>query len=77
MPDEKEPIPQFAKRIKQKYPQYKDVDDTELVNKMIEKYPEYRDRVQLEPVKKKDQSIASLGASILQQSVSGSGVPST
>jgi hypothetical protein len=59
MPDQ-EPIPQFAKRIKQKYPQYKDVDDTLLVQKITEKYPEYRDMVDMsgvsEPEKKKEPS---------------------
>lgn len=76
MPDEKEPIPQFAKRIKQKYPQYKDVEDTLLVNKIIEKYPEYKDQVDLgAPVKKKERgAIGSLGQSIISPvSVADSG----
>jgi cytochrome c556 len=54
MGDEKKlPIPQFAAKIKQKYPQYKDMDDTELVNKIIAKYPEYESHVDIS-AKKKD-----------------------
>jgi hypothetical protein len=41
MPDYKE----FAKKVKEKYPQYKDVDDLTLSQKMIEKYPEYKTQV--------------------------------
>ena len=33
---------EFAKKIKEKYPDYKDVDDLTLSKKMIEKYPEYK-----------------------------------
>jgi hypothetical protein len=49
MPDEKEPIPQFAARIKAKYPQYRDVDDTLLAKKIVEKYPEYGGMVDFGP----------------------------
>lgn len=45
MPVGKETIEQFAQRIKSKYPAYKDVPDTDLVNKIVDKHPEYRDRV--------------------------------
>lgn len=44
MPD-KVTIKEFAKKVKEKYPEYKDVDDTELTKKLIEKYPEYKDKV--------------------------------
>ena len=44
---------EFASTIKTKYPQYKDVDDLELSQKMVEKYPEYKDKVTFEPLKKK------------------------
>lgn len=56
MPDDKEPIPQFAARIKAKYPQYKDVDDTLLAKKIVEKFPEYGAMVDFgpEPSKKKE-----------------------
>lgn len=35
----------FAAKIKQKYPQYKNVEDIELANRIITKYPEYKDKV--------------------------------
>lgn len=38
-------VSDFASKIKQKYPQYQDVDDSTLVNKMIAKYPVYADKV--------------------------------
>lgn len=38
-------IDEFGKTIKQKYPQYQDIDDSELGQKMIEKYPQYNDMV--------------------------------
>jgi hypothetical protein len=43
---------EFSKKVKLKYPQYKDVDDVVLAKKMIEKYPEYADKVNF-AVKKK------------------------
>lgn len=48
-------VKDFAAKIKAKYPDYKDVDDTELTNKIIAKYPEYKDQVELnsDTVKKK------------------------
>ena len=36
---------EFSQSIKNKYPQYKDIDDLELANKMIAKYPEYSEKV--------------------------------
>lgn len=35
----------FAKKVKEKYPEYKNVDDIELAKKAVEKYPEYKDKV--------------------------------
>lgn len=35
----------FAERIKSKYPQYKDIDDTQLTQKILVKYPQYKDMV--------------------------------
>jgi len=53
-------IPDFALKIKTKYPEYKDVDDTLLVNKIVEKYPEYKEQVDFgNPVKKKEPTIPS------------------
>jgi hypothetical protein len=40
-------VQDFSSKIKEKYPEYKDVDDLELTNKIIEKYPEYKDKVNL------------------------------
>lgn len=36
---------QFAEQIKQKYPQYKDMDNLELSKKIIDKYPQYKSAV--------------------------------
>lgn len=36
---------EFSRQIKDKYPEYKDVDDLKLANAMIEKYPEYKEQV--------------------------------
>ena len=44
---------EFSAKIKSKYPEYSDVDDLTLAQKVIEKYPEYKDKVVFEPVKKK------------------------
>lgn len=38
-------LEQFGQTIKAKYPQYNDINDTELGQKMLEKYPEYKDMV--------------------------------
>ena len=49
----------FSKKIKDKYPEYRDVDDVVLAKKMIEKYPEYSNRINFDsdiPLKKKEQS---------------------
>lgn len=36
---------EFAKKLKEKHPQYKDVDDSTLVAKMLQKYPQYKDHL--------------------------------
>lgn len=46
---------EFSAKIKEKYPQYAEVDDRVLAEKMIEKYPQYKETVTFEeeePVKK-------------------------
>jgi len=48
---------QFAEKIKQKYPEYKDIDNYTLATKMVEKYPEYQTQVSL---KKKEESQSTL-----------------
>lgn len=50
---------EFSKKIKEKYPQYKDIDDVTLAKKMIEKYPEYSSRVNFNIEKKKSNSTGS------------------
>ena len=54
MPDYRE----FAKKIKEKYPDYKDVDDMTLSKKMIEKYPEYKNQVTFDVVESEQQPAA-------------------
>ena len=58
MPEPKLSVTEFAASIKSKYPEYKDVDDSILVSKMIEKYPVYANQVDTS-VKKKESSEVS------------------
>jgi hypothetical protein len=39
---------EFSRQIKEKYPDYQNVDDLKLANAMIEKYPEYKSQVTFE-----------------------------
>lgn len=41
---------EFAQRIKNKYPEYKDMDNKELATKIIDKYPEYKSHVTFENI---------------------------
>ena len=41
---------EFSQKIKEKYPQYQNVDDTVLAQKIVEKYPAYKDKVVFETV---------------------------
>lgn len=41
---------EFAQRIKNKYPEYKDMDNKELSEKIIAKYPEYKSQVTFENI---------------------------
>ena len=55
-------VDEFAAKIKEKYPEYKDVDNLKLAQAIVEKYPEYKEAVifePAEPVKKKDGNIPS------------------
>jgi hypothetical protein len=45
----------FAKRIKEKYPVYNDMDDVELTNKVLNKYPVYKDVVTVTSEQPKEQ----------------------
>ncbi len=58
MPDGLLTLEQFGQKLKAKYPQYKDMPDSELAAKMLAKYPEYKDMV-ITDVKKKEQVTAS------------------
>lgn len=53
MADPKLTAQEFAQKIKVKYPEYKDISDDELTDRMINKYPEYKESVDLTTIKKK------------------------
>ena len=42
-------LEQFGQTIKQKYPQYNDLSDTDVANKVLAKYPQYKDMVSTAP----------------------------
>lgn len=42
-------LPEFAAKIKAKYPQYADMPDDELAQKMIAKFPQYKDMIGTSP----------------------------
>ena len=42
-------IEQIGQTIKAKYPQYKDMSDSDLGQRMLTKYPQYKDMVSSEP----------------------------
>lgn len=44
---------EFAQKIKAKYPQYADVEDSVLVEKILEKYPQYREQISFDTPQKK------------------------
>ena len=55
--EDKYTLEEFGQLIKDKYPEYADIDNVTLAQKMLEKYPEYSEQVTMdvveEPVKKK------------------------
>ena len=59
-------IEQFGKTIKQKYPQYNNIDDIELGNKILKKYPQYQNMITADKPK-----IAPQISSIKKQGVFG------
>jgi len=76
------PVIDFAQKIKAKYPQYKDVDDTVLAQKMIEKYPQYKGQVDMGAPKKKENlpsvqfsSISGVPENAVQQVTTPKGIP--
>lgn len=46
----KKSLSEFGETIKTKYPQYADMDPTELGKKMLEKYPQYSDMVEISSI---------------------------
>lgn len=48
---------EFATKIKEKYPEYKEVDDLILAQKMVEKYPQYKETITFEEVKPEKKGI--------------------
>jgi hypothetical protein len=48
---------EFAKKIKEKYPEYKEVDDLVLAQKMVEKYPQYKETITFEEAKPEKKGI--------------------
>ncbi len=54
--EDKYTLEEFGQMIKSKYPDYEDLDNLELANRMLEKYPTYQDMI----VKKKDSSASKL-----------------
>ena len=58
--EDKYTLEEFGQLIKDKYPEYADIDNVTLAQKMLEKYPEYSEQVTMdvveEPVKKKEET---------------------
>lgn len=52
---------EFAAKIKEKYPQYKDIDDLTLAQKVVEKYPQYKEQVTFEKVQETPKKAESKG----------------
>ena len=74
-------IAQFGQTIKQKYPQYQDMDDADLGQRMLSKYPQYQDMVTTptQPVQPQQHIPTGVGVGILKGAGSTleSGVRST
>lgn len=55
---------EFSRQIKEKYPEYKDVDDLKLANAMIEKYPQYKNQVTFDDIEEQPQEPIKAGVSV-------------
>ena len=55
---------EFSRQIKEKYPEYKDVDDLKLANAMIEKYPQYKNQVTFDDIEEQPQEPIKAGISV-------------
>lgn len=61
-------VTDFAAKIKAKYPQYQNVDDTTLTQKIVEKYPVYKGQVDLSTGGDKQVGLASsIGGALAQK----------
>jgi len=60
-------LQELGQTIKQKYPQYNNIDDTVLANKILEKYPEYQSKITVETTKKPEQSTLQKVSSFVPQ----------
>tara|TARA_Y100001956_G_C4127266_1_gene190918 strand:+ start:1830 stop:3542 length:1713 start_codon:yes stop_codon:yes gene_type:complete len=68
-------IQEFASKIKTKYPQYADIEDSELVAKVLKKYPVYNDLVNIaEPTKTNELDPKIAEAKEFEQSKLGKGL---
>lgn len=74
---------EFSQKIKEKYPQYQNIDDMELTNKIISKYPQYKNEVEMknpEPKKslfqKAGEYLAPVGKTIGEAAIAGEGIGS-
>ena len=70
-PQKKYTRAELASRIKNKYPEYSEIEDNELVDLVTSKYPEYNDVLVDESVKKKDdtESAYSMDSSDISQAI--------
>lgn len=55
---------EFSRQIKEKYPEYKDVDDLKLANAMIEKYPQYKNQVTFDDIEEQPQEPIKAGVGV-------------
>lgn len=69
---------EFSRQIKEKYPQYKDVDDLKLAQAMVNKYPQYKDQVTFEieqPQQEKPKGIDLTPSGLVKQATAGLAAP--
>lgn len=61
-------IAQFGQTIKQKYPEYQDMDDADLGQRMLSKYPQYQDMITAptQPVQPQQDITTGLGIGLLK-----------
>lgn len=62
---------EFSAKIKEKYPEYKDVDDLVLAQKIVEKYPEYKEKVTFDEVKPEKKGIDLTPSGLYKKALAG------